>query len=77
MIRRSSLVILATIFTVTMASAGTADPRFEGIDSVFEKWDRTDSPGCSVGVYERDDDGVITGFVIDAGRVTGILFVRR
>jgi hypothetical protein len=27
--------------------------------------------------FKRDADGAVTGFEIDAGRVTGIRFVRR
>jgi len=59
MIRRAPLAILyaAVLCTATIAfPADAPDPRFDAIDAVFEKWDRTSSPGCAVAVYE--DGGI-------------------
>jgi CubicO group peptidase (beta-lactamase class C family) len=50
--------LLATSFALTATSAhaqhivGTRDARALRADSVFERLDRTDSPGCALGVYQ-------------------------
>jgi CubicO group peptidase (beta-lactamase class C family) len=65
MIRRASLAILfAAVLcaTATAIPAETADPRFDAIDTVFERWDRTSSPGCSVAVYEDGEIAFARGY---------------
>ena len=50
--------LLAVGFALTATSAhaqhivGTRDARALRTDSVFERFDRTDSPGCALGVYQ-------------------------
>lgn len=43
---------------VTTLDAGV----IEQIDSVFQNWDRTDSPGCAVGVYRDGELAYANGF---------------
>jgi CubicO group peptidase (beta-lactamase class C family) len=56
--RRSAFLVAAVIATIapTPATAqhivGTRDARALRTDSVFQRFDRTDSPGCAVGVYQ-------------------------
>lgn len=56
--RRSALLVALVVAAVapTTASAqhivGTRDARALRTDSVFQRFDRTDSPGCALGVYQ-------------------------
>src|SRR5262252_6301175 len=54
--RRNALIAIALVATSATASAqdiiGTRDARALRADSVFQRFDRTDSPGCSLGVYQ-------------------------
>jgi CubicO group peptidase (beta-lactamase class C family) len=56
--RRSALLAAAVVATVAPATAsaqhivGTRDARAIRADSVFQRFDRTDSPGCALGVYQ-------------------------
>lgn len=51
-----SVFLLATLAAFTTARAqqiiGERDARAVRVDSVFEAFDRTDSPGCALGVYQ-------------------------
>jgi CubicO group peptidase (beta-lactamase class C family) len=50
---RSSLVFAGLILASFAALGQTLSPDMAAkIDKVFEKWNRTDSPGCAVGVYK-------------------------
>jgi hypothetical protein len=56
-----TLLALPAIFLATsLAQAQTPPPDvIAQVDKVFEKWDRTDSPGCALGVYKgNSSDGV-------------------
>ena len=44
------LAILASIATAPIA-AQRSEPPAARIDSIFAEWDKTDSPGCALGVY--------------------------
>jgi len=54
--RRHALLAIALLATSGAASAqdiiGVRDARALRADSVFQRFDRTDSPGCSLGVYQ-------------------------
>lgn len=52
--RKPTLLALPAIFIATsLAQAQTLPPDvIAQVDKVFEKWDRTDSPGCALGVYQ-------------------------
>jgi CubicO group peptidase (beta-lactamase class C family) len=50
---RSSLVFAGLILVSFAAKGQTLLPDMAAkVDKVFEKWNRTDSPGCAVGVYK-------------------------
>jgi CubicO group peptidase (beta-lactamase class C family) len=47
------LALPAILFTASVALAQTLPPDITAqVDKVFEKWNRTDSPGCALGVYK-------------------------
>src|ERR1700685_767674 len=49
---RTSLVF-ASVILASSAQGQTLSPEMAAkVDKVFEKWNRTDSPGCAVGVYK-------------------------
>jgi CubicO group peptidase (beta-lactamase class C family) len=52
--RMPTLLALPAIFlATTLANAQTLSPDVSAqVDKVFEKWNRTDSPGCALGVYK-------------------------
>ena len=54
---RLALVASATLaFPITAAAQGAPRPdsaRTAAVDAVFARYDRTDSPGCALGVYEN------------------------
>ena len=54
--RRNALLAAGFALTATSAHAqhivGTRDVRALSADSVFQRFDRTDSPGCALGVYQ-------------------------
>src|SRR5690242_11347697 len=54
--RRRSVLLAALLVASSTASAqhivGVRDARALAADSVFQAFDRTDSPGCSLGVYQ-------------------------
>jgi CubicO group peptidase (beta-lactamase class C family) len=57
--RRPTALIAALVATLTVSSAaraqhvvGVRDARALKADSVFERFDRTSSPGCALGVYQ-------------------------
>jgi CubicO group peptidase (beta-lactamase class C family) len=60
--RRSSLATVIVIGTLAASSSaaraqnivGVRDARAIRADSVFQRFDRTDSPGCALGVYQDD-----------------------
>ncbi len=61
--RRHSLVLSPILLSLAMASTASAqyiigarDDKAVRVDSVFRAFDRTDSPGCALGVYQ---DGAI------------------
>jgi hypothetical protein len=53
---RAAVVATAVLASATAALAqniiGTRDARALRADSVFQRFDRTDSPGCALGVYQ-------------------------
>jgi CubicO group peptidase (beta-lactamase class C family) len=50
---RSSLVLAGLILASFAAQGQMLSPDMAAkVDKVFEKWNRTDSPGCAVGVYK-------------------------
>src|SRR5580658_3717231 len=45
--------LLAIFFALNVADGQTLSPDVAvQVDKVFEKWNRTDSPGCALGVYK-------------------------
>ena len=54
--RRHALLAIALLAAAGTASAqdiiGVRDARALRADTVFQRFDRTDSPGCSLGVYQ-------------------------
>src|SRR5262245_16419130 len=54
--RRFSFISAALVIASSAAPAqnisGTRDARSQRADSVFQRFDRTDSPGCALGVYQ-------------------------
>ena len=59
--RRPALLAQLALVTTTLAAPGAAgaqhiigerDARAQRADSVFQRFDRTDSPGCALGVYQ-------------------------
>jgi CubicO group peptidase (beta-lactamase class C family) len=52
--RMPTKLALPVIFlAITIANAQTLSPGVSAqVDKVFEKWNRTDSPGCALGVYK-------------------------
>ena len=55
---RHRVIAFLTVFMVVAAGAATQtevkkDPRFAEVDKIFADWDKTDSPGCAVGVVEK------------------------
>ena len=51
-LRLAALLLLASPPVVAQQIVGTRDARALRTDSVFQRFDRTDSPGCAVGVYQ-------------------------
>src|SRR5580693_8208012 len=50
---RSSVILIAILLGAGTSSSQTLPPdAAKQIDKVFEKWDKPDSPGCSLGVYK-------------------------
>jgi CubicO group peptidase (beta-lactamase class C family) len=50
---RSSVILIAILLGAGTSSSQTLPPdAAKQVDKVFEKWDKRDSPGCSVGVYK-------------------------
>jgi CubicO group peptidase (beta-lactamase class C family) len=49
----SSLVFASLILAAFATQGQSLSPEMAAkVDKVFEKWNRTDSPGCAVGVYK-------------------------
>jgi CubicO group peptidase (beta-lactamase class C family) len=54
MTTRSHLALGGILFTAVLAQAQTLPPEMTAkIDKVFDKWNRPDSPGCALGVYQN------------------------
>src|ERR1700689_1518981 len=49
---RSSLVFASVILASSVQGQTLSPEMAAKVDKVFEKWNRTDSPGCAVGVYK-------------------------
>ncbi|HEY3705543.1 MAG TPA: serine hydrolase domain-containing protein [Terracidiphilus sp.] len=51
---RSSLALAGFLLTAAFTQAQTLSPETTAnIDKLFEKWNRPDSPGCALGVYQN------------------------
>src|SRR5215207_8336044 len=50
---RATFVAIAIVVSATTASAQLPDATTKQIDAVFARFDRADSPGCAVGVYQN------------------------
>ena len=88
MLRRILPVVVASI-AARFGVAQTPDTSACGrVDRIFAAYDRTDSPGCAVGVF-RDgrvargiqfnftrEKGKPNGFTVDAGRTKNLRFDR-
>ena len=50
---RTAALLLAAAAPLVAQRAASSDPRPSRVDSVFRLFDRTDGPGCAVGVYQH------------------------
>ena len=46
---KCAALILAASGCVSIA-ADSGDEKTRGVDALFERWDQSDSPGCSLGI---------------------------
>ena len=51
-IRKCRILIVTMLFMLSFESLVYGDSRTDQVDALFEKWDKTDTPGCALGVIQ-------------------------
>jgi hypothetical protein len=86
-----SLIVLWFVSLGSVPASRADDPDLGAkVDKLFEKWNSIDSPGAAVAQkkdlflaggfakiqFQRDGNGVITGFLISTNRVLNLKFAK-